>query len=150
MMRRAETAQAPDQPRLQLLAHAKGFDRHDRAINRLHLSRGVPRGPRRDDRPRAAREVEHGDAGAAARNQLLQVAQCRFGDLLRRPRAEDVEEYLQAPIVLAQRLAGSLTFRDVTLNTEMAGNPAGLIVETEVVALNPDRRSVHSPFVGLD
>src|SRR5688572_26003301 len=149
-----QAAQAANQTCLQLLARAERFNRHDGAVEERRFSFDTSCTPRSDNRARAARQIEDRDAPALARNQALQMAQRRVGDLLRGARTEDVEvnvvQDLQPTVVLAQRLTGALAFRDVALNAEMPGDAALFVVKAEVVALDPDRRPVDPPFVGLD
>jgi hypothetical protein len=59
-------------------------------------------------------------------------------------------QHLQPAIVLAQRPLGVIALRDVTLNAEVAPNAPLLVVKTEVVPFDGDRRSVDSALVCLD
>ena len=47
-------------------------------------------------------------------------------------------------------LLGPLPLGDVALDPEVPEDPAGAVVQADVVALDPDRRAVELPFVGLD
>ena len=147
---RAQAAQASHQTGLQIFPDTEGLDRNHRAVNRLLLSLV----PRRDDRSRSLRQVEHGHAGAATGNQALDVPKRGRRDLLRRARPEDVQvnvvQHAQPAVVLPQRLTGALTLGDVALDAEVAGDAALGVVETEVVAFDLDRRAVEPALVGFD
>ena len=51
---------------------------------------------------------------------------------------------------LAQSVIGPLAFGDVALNPEVAGDAPFGVVEAEVISVDPDRRAVNPPLVGLD
>src|SRR5947208_1344607 len=42
-----------------------------------------------------------------------------------------------------------MTVGDIALNPEMSGDPSTIVVDAEVVTLDPNGSAIHAPFVGL-
>jgi len=99
-------------------------------------------------------EIEHGHARAQARHELVNVAHRCLRDLRRRARrqygAVDFLQSFQAPVVLAQRFLGAFALGHLALNAEVSGDPAGGIVETNVVPFNRHRRPVELALIGFN